>query len=210
MNDYLDRTYDQPLIDWDDYLQLSRSASKASFYKGWYEVIMGVGADHALVDAVVTLLISLYCMTRGIPYKSLTNASYRRPGLWECQPDSSYYFNANVSKAPKGSSIIDLSSATPPDLVIEIANTSIYEDFGMKRVIYEEMPATEYWIVSIPEAVVIAHAIEGIGGSRRIAESRLLPGLTLELVASAIAKAQELDNAQLGQWWLQQLQAAPL
>lgn len=210
IGDYLNRTYDQPLISWEKYLQLSQEASKASFYKGWYEIIMGVGADHGSINAIVDRLIFLYCLSKGIPHIGFSNTSYRRPSLWECQPDSSYYIDATVAEAPKGSSIVDLTTATPPDLVIEIANTSVYEDFGVKRVLYEEMPVKEYWVVSIPEAVVIAHAMDGAGGSRRVAESQVLPGLLLESVTIAIAKAQDLDNAQLGQWWLQQVQAAPL
>ncbi|WP_293086772.1 Uma2 family endonuclease [Okeania sp. SIO3B5] len=60
-------------------------------------------------------------------------------GVQEVQPDISYYIGDNANIIPRGTSIVDLGTYSPPDLVIEIANTSLSDDKGEKRLIYEDL-----------------------------------------------------------------------
>jgi len=57
----------------------------------------------------------------------------------EAQPDASYYIGENADIVPWGTSIIDLDIYSPPDLVIEVANTSLPDDKGEKRLLYEDL-----------------------------------------------------------------------
>lgn len=54
----------------------------------------------------------------------MVNCSYRKRGMRAVQPDVSYYIGSRVTLAPTQSSIVDLDNNQPPDLVIEIADTS--------------------------------------------------------------------------------------
>ncbi|ELS32676.1 MULTISPECIES: hypothetical protein [Pseudanabaena] len=64
-------------------------------------------------------------MKRNILAKGYTNCSYRKVGICECQPDISYYVGDRTQKAPQSSAIVDLDESLSPDIVIEIADTSL-------------------------------------------------------------------------------------
>ncbi|MCG6134295.1 MAG: Uma2 family endonuclease [Nostoc sp. LLA-1] len=70
--------------------------------------------------------------------------SYRQVGVREVQPDISYYIGDNADVIPYGTSIINLDVYPPPDLVIEVANTSLADDQGAKRLLYEDLGVKEY------------------------------------------------------------------
>ncbi len=84
--------------------------------------------------------------------------------------------NANV--IPWGTSIIDLDIYPAPDLVIEVANTSLVDDKGEKRLLYESLNVSEYWIVDVQNVQVIAFAVAD-RGSRIITDSQVFPGLQM-------------------------------
>lgn len=124
----------------------------------------------------------------------------------ECQPDASYYIGERAQLVPQGSAVVDLDSYLPPDLVIEVANTSLSDDLGPKRLLYEELEVAEYWVVDVQNAQLMAFAVAG-GGSRRITSSQILPGLAMSLLEEALWRSREVDQTQVGAWLLQQFQA---
>ena len=194
---------------WETFLALSQQPiyqqAKAYYFRGAYQFVMGVGANHAAINLIISLLVELYCIVRGIPFRGLTNASYRKPGLRECQPDSSFYIRDALVLAPIGREIADLDKYAPPDLVIEIADSSLADDLGMKRLLYEEMQVKEYWVVDVSSLEIFAFAVDENLGSRRVRQSIVLEGLTMDAITEALHKSQELDNAQLGQWWMEKI-----
>ncbi|APB32921.1 Uncharacterized protein conserved in cyanobacteria [Gloeomargarita lithophora Alchichica-D10] len=181
--------------------------AKAYYLRGAYQFIMGVGANHAVINLIISLLVELYCIVRGVPFRGLTNASYRKQGLRECQPDSSFYLGDSVTSAPIGREIANLDQYAPPDLVIEIADSSLADDLGMKRLLYEEMQVREYWVIDAQQLEIFAFAIDENLGSRRIGESLVLEGLAMAVVFEALQKSLEMDHAQLGQWWMGKIKA---
>jgi hypothetical protein len=44
------------------------------------------------------------------------------------------------------------------------------------------------------------------GGSRRVLQSRVLPGLAIALLEEALQRSQQVDQAQVGAWLLSQFQ----
>ena len=194
---------------WEDFLQISQAISndKAKFYyfQGSYYSEMGVGADHAFVNTVVIILISLYCMKRNILAKGYTNCSYRKVGIRECQPDISYYVGDRTQDAPQSSAIVDLDENLPPDIVIEIADTSLGYDLGAKRLLYEEVRVGEYWVIDVQNMKITAFRILQGLGSERITESSVLGGLHLSLLEEALQRSREMDNSQVGSWFMEQV-----
>ena len=194
---------------WETFLTLSQQPTyqkaKAYYFRGAYQFVMGVGANHATINLIISLLVELYCIVRGIPFRGLTNASYRKAGLRECQPDSSFYLGDSVNASPTGREIADLDNYSPPDLAIEIADSSLADDLGMKRLLYEEMQVKEYWVVDVSSLEMFAFAVDQNLGSRRVQQSVVLEGLAMDAITEALHKSQELDNAQLGQWWMEKI-----
>lgn len=198
------------VADWDEYIQVIESPAcekaKGYYYDGKMRVeIPPVGNDHASDHSIVLFAVTLFASIKGINLNGKDCCSYRQVGVKEVQPDISYYVGDNADVIPYGTSIINLDVYLPPDLVIEVANTSLADDQGAKRLLYEDLGVKEYWIVDVLNVQVIAFAIEN-GGSRRISESQVLPGLAFSLLNEALRRTRQMNHGQVGAWLLTQFQ----
>ena len=90
-------------------------------------------------------------------------------------------------------------------LVIEVSNTSLADDLGAKRLLYEDVGVGEYWVIDVQNINVIAFAIKD-GGSKRIAESQALPGLKLEVLTEALKRSRKNNHTEVASWLMQQFQ----
>lgn len=90
-------------------------------------------------------------------------------------------------------------------MVIEIAKTSLLDDLGIKRSLYEDLNIKEYWIVDTQNAQIIAYSIAD-RGSKRIEASLVLPGLKLNILEQALQQSWENDQSQVSAWLLTQFQ----
>jgi Uma2 family endonuclease len=167
---------------------------------------MSVGPDYARDNGSIFLGVSLFCIAKAIPLNGLDNCSYRKTGVRECQPDVSYYIGTRSQLAPQGTSIASLDVTPPPDLVIEVADSTLADDIGEKRLLYEELKVAEYWVVDVQKSEIIAFAIISDNGSRRIVRSEVLPGLTIALLEEALRRSRTQDQSQVGAWLLAQFQ----
>jgi len=196
---------------WEEFLQISENPdyekSKFYYYHGSYFLKMGVGSNHAFDNTAVIILLSIFCMLKNIPIKGLTNCSYRKQGLRECQPDISYYIGDRIARAPQGNSIVDLDLVPPPNLAIEIASSSLDLDLGIKRLLYEDMAVGEYWVIDIQNIKIMGFQIHANLGSDRITESQVITGLRLSLLEEALQRSREADNSEMGKWFMSQVQA---
>lgn len=195
---------------WDDYIQIIESltceTAKCYYYNGQLRIEMSpVGPNHAYDNWTLPFLVNLFGIDRGIPMRFSVNCSYQKRGIRECQPDVSCYIGKRVSFAPKGSSVVDLDNNQPPDLAIEVADTTIVDDLGPKRMLYEEVGVAEYWVVDVNKAEIIAFEIIAKGGSQRITESRVLPGLEIGLLAAGLQRDRTSENTEVGSWFLEQI-----
>lgn len=125
---------------WDEYIEAIShprlEKAKGYYYDGQIRIEMSlVGFDHASDNTIIIFAVNLFCTLKGIPLKELTNCSYRKVGVRECQPDVSYYIGEGAKLALTGTSVVDLDSYCTPDLVIEVANTSLADDIGKKRLL---------------------------------------------------------------------------
>jgi Uma2 family endonuclease len=187
---------------WDSFAAIAdhpdQQKAKCYYFQSQMRVeIIGVGPNHAIYNTLLTLAIGLFCMTRQSANRGLTNASYRKTGQTEAQPDISYYFGDVVSQIPDSNSVIDLDSYPAPHLAIEIAATSLNEDTGIKRMLYESLGIQEYWVVNVETNEILAFQILNDRGSQRITESIVLPGLEIAVLETALRSRQTQDDSQI-------------
>jgi Uma2 family endonuclease len=164
---------------------------------------MPVGSEHALDNGIIYFAITLYCTLKNIPLVGLINASYVKTGVQGCQPDISYYIGEAAALAPRSSSIVSLDESPVPNLVIEISSSTINDDLGKKRLLYEKLGVTEYWVVDVQEVKIIAFGMIADGGSRQITESKLLGGLAIADLEEALTLSREKSQSEVGRWLLQ-------
>lgn len=198
---------------WDEYIQVIANPvyekAKGYYHNGQLRIEMTpIGSDHSREHAIVLFAVNLFGTIKGIPLNAWDNCTYRKAGVRECQPDVSYYVGERAQIIPWGTATIDLDRYPPPDLVIEVANTSLIDDIGQKRLLYEDLGVGEYWVVDIQNVKVIAFAIAD-GGSKRITQSQVLSGLEISLLEVALRRSREMDQAQVGAWLLAEIQALP-
>ncbi|MEA5616754.1 Uma2 family endonuclease [Cronbergia sp. UHCC 0137] len=195
---------------WDEYSQIiehpSYEKAKSYYHNGKMRLEMApIGNDHASDHGIIMYVVYLFAAIKNIPLNGKDNCTYRKTGFNDIQPDASYYIGEKANAIPYGTSIINLDVYPPPDLVIEIANSSLADDKGEKRLMYEDLGVAEYWIVDVQNVQVIAFAIEN-GGSRRINQSQILPGLEISLLNTALRKTREMSQGEVCAWLLKQFQ----
>lgn len=194
---------------WEEYIQATENPDyqKAKFYynRGQLRIeISPLGNDHASDHSIIGYVINLYASFKKIDLNGKDNCSYRKIGYQEAQPDLSYYIGENVNAIPYKTSIISLNDYPPPTLVIEIANTSLADDQGEKRLLYEDLGVQEYWIVDVNNLKIIAFTIEN-RGSYRIKKSQVLSGLELSLLEEVMVRSRQSNHGQVGAWLLDKL-----
>ncbi|RCJ14690.1 hypothetical protein A6S26_11375 [Nostoc sp. ATCC 43529] len=195
---------------WDEYIELIENPAYEKA-KGYYHnehmriEMPPIGNDHASDHGIIMYAVYLFASIKGITLNGKDNCTYRKTGFNEAQPDASYYIGDNANVIPYGTSIVNLDIYPPPDLLIEVANTSLADDLGNKRLLYEDLGVKEYWILNVQNVEIMAFAIEN-QGSRRITESQVLPGLAISLLNEALRRTRQMSQSQVGAWLLSQFQ----
>jgi Uma2 family endonuclease len=192
---------------WQDFQTLANNPeyAKGRFYydRGIMRIEMAaLGPIHGRDNAVVARLINLYATRKSIRILEFTNTSFAKTGIRECQPDSSFYVGNIAQLPPRNNSAVDLNVYAPPTLVLEIASTTLSDDLGAKRLLYERLGIQEYWVVNAVLSEIIAFEMLN-GGSREIHCSVVLPDLEIAVVEEALRLSQTTDDGEVNRLLLQ-------
>jgi Uma2 family endonuclease len=195
---------------WNDYLQVldnpAYEKAKSYYDNGQMRIEMSpIGNDHSRDHSIIIYAIHLFAGIQGIDLNGHDNCTYRKTGIREVQPDVSFYVGETAETVPWGTGIVDLDQYPPPNLVIEVANTSLPDDKGNKRLLYEDLGVEEYWIIDVPNVEILAFAMEN-QGSRRIRHSQVLVGLDFSLLQQAFQKTRQMNHGKVSAWLLQKFQ----
>ncbi|MBD1935723.1 Uma2 family endonuclease [Microcoleus sp. FACHB-68] len=195
---------------WDEYLlALSDPAyekARGYYYNGRMRLERSpVGNPHSRDHFIVIAAIALFASIRGIDLDGHDNCTYRKAGSEEAQPDVSFYLGDNAEIVPWEATIIDLDTYPTPDLVIEVAYSSLADDKGEKRLLYESLGVREYWIIDVQNVQVIAFEIQN-RGSRRIEQSLVLAGLEIAVLEEAFRLSRQMNHGKVSAWLLSQFQ----
>ena len=195
---------------WQEFVNIA-DASDSTKLKGYYyngkmrfEPI-STGSDHSNDHALILFALSFFAASQRIPMTAKDGCSYRKKGHTEFQPDASYYIGDKADVIPWGTRIIDLEQYPLPDLVIEISDTLIADDLGAKRLQYEDLGISEYWIVNVQTMQIFAFANGSDGSIRRIRESLVLSGLNLEILEQALQRSRQENQSATTAWLMEQL-----
>lgn len=193
---------------WEEFMTLAYDPAyktgKTYYNRGKARIEMTpIGWNHAEDNSIISTLVILFCALRRIPVKELTNCSFRKTNLQEAQPDIAFYITSLDNIPPRSNSPVDLNQFAAPALVVEMAASSLSDDLGEKRLLYEQINVEEYWVVDVNQAEVTAFAIAD-GGSRQIDTSQVLPGLTMALVKEALERSRSEEHGAITRWLLSQ------
>ncbi|MEI6442705.1 MAG: Uma2 family endonuclease [Nostocales cyanobacterium ELA583] len=193
-------------VSWDEFMEFvdhsDYQQGRFYYYENYMKVEMSpVGSIHGNNNNVVANVVNLYATLKNIKIKGWVNTSFRRTSESECQPDLAFYIGDKVKFPPLNNSPVNINESAAPTLVVEIAASSINDDLGFKRLLYERLGVKEYWVMNANNDDIIAFEIVD-GGSRRIEESKVLPGLQIATVKEAIHRSLTQDDGEVNRWLL--------
>lgn len=196
----------QPM-SWQDFQQLGNQPEyeKARFYydRGYMKIEMSpLGINHSRDNSVVARFISLFATFKNIRVVEFTNVSLRKAKIQESQPDSTFYLGEISNLPTRSNEPIDLNQYAPPSLVIEIASTTLSDNLGQKRLLYERLGVREYWVINSNNAKVTAFEMMD-GGSRETRVSQVLPALQISVVEEALDRTKTSDDGEVNRWLIQ-------
>lgn len=191
---------------WQEFMALADDPSleKARFYYDRHVMrieMSPVGPIHAHENSIVSNVVRLFAMLKNICIHEYTNCSFRKNEESEFQPDIAFYLGEGLKLPPRNNSPVDLDEFDLPSLVVEISSTTVQDDLGYKRLLYERLNVGEYWAVNAHTAEVFAFAIAD-GRSGRIARSQVLEGLEISTVEEALQRSQSEDDGAIARWLL--------
>lgn len=193
---------------WEDFVTIKEmpALERARFYydKGFMRIEdMVIGSAHGQDNSILAAVISLYGTIKDISYISFTGSNFSKTGERECQPDLAYYIGSAVQRPPKNNQAVDVNQYGPPTLAIEISASTLENDLGSKRLLYERLNVQEYWVVDVKAAQIIAFSIAD-GGSHQIQTSQVLPNLDISIVEAALQRSKTEDDGSINRWLLKQ------
>ncbi|MBE9011862.1 Uma2 family endonuclease [Pseudanabaenaceae cyanobacterium LEGE 13415] len=166
---------------------------------------MPIGFAHGRDNSLLASVVTFYGTLKNLSFLSITNGSFRKSGERECQPDLAFYIGTELPRIPKSNSPVDVNLYGAPTLAIEVSSTTLSDDLGQKRLLYERLGVAEYWVVDVEAATVIAFSISD-GGSRQIQVSSVLPDLSISVIEEALRRSQTEDDGAVNRWLIQQFQ----
>jgi Uma2 family endonuclease len=191
---------------WEDYIALTENPAYADgrfyYHQGLLRIEMSpLGPRYGRQTSVISKAVSLFATIKNVRIVELANTSFRKVGIGEFQPDLAFYIGSGLRVPPLTDTPVDLQQYDPPSLVVEIGDSTVSDELGRKRLLYEESGIREYWVDDLNVKEVIALTIAN-GLSGRIRESRVLPGLAIALVEDAIKRSYSEDDTKINLWLL--------
>ncbi|WP_204140220.1 Uma2 family endonuclease [Halomicronema sp. CCY15110] len=173
---------------------------RSYFDNGYMRIEMSpLGAGHSRQNSVVSKVVSLFAMIHCLRTAEFVNGSFHQAGERGCQPDLAFYIGADFELPPQNNAPVDVNRYGPPTLVVEVASSTFKDDLGAKRLLYERLGVTEYWVVNVADRTVIAFAMAN-RRSGEIVTSAVLPGLEMSLIEAALTRSQTEDDSALMRW----------
>ncbi|MEB3882214.1 Uma2 family endonuclease [Lyngbya sp. CCY1209] len=201
---------------WQDYVAIRDNQAidwrKISFHKGWLWIDMGKeGPNHASFSDLMTMIFGFWVFLHPeCVLQSYRRCIIERPDTHACAPDLVLYKGDNIPRWQPGEPRrIDLRRHRLPDLVGEIADTTLSLDLDEQKQLYASLNIPEYWVVDVKGLRIFAFALAESGRYESIEESQVLTGLPITLLEQTLERLTTETNTAAASWLIQQLQNLP-
>jgi Uma2 family endonuclease len=183
---------------------------KIAFHQGWLLVDIGTeGLGHASFSDLITMLFGFWAFVHPeVVLQSYGRCLLEKPDTHACAPDLVLYKGENIPKWKLGEPRrIMLDRHRLPDLVGEIADTTLGIDLDEQKQLYASLGVAEYWVIDVKGMRLFAFGLTAAGVYEEIQVSQVLTGLAIALVEQTLEQLTEETNTAAANWLMQQLQA---
>jgi Uma2 family endonuclease len=204
------RTWQQ--ATWEDYEALrddeNGDRSKLFFENNHLWVEMGAeGINHSKFGDLFAFI--LYIFSAKFPDLKLSTfggCQMEKRGVRAVAPDIVVYVGENIPTWTSGQSrFINLDRWRSPDLVGEIADTTLAIDLDEKKRLYASLGIPEYWVIDVLAARIFAFRLDETGVYQQCDISQVLPNLEIALLEQTMAMLDSKTNTEAAIWFSQQL-----
>jgi Uma2 family endonuclease len=175
------------------------------FNQGYLWVDMGgEGINHARFNRLLGLVLFIwFSQKQGQTYDDLGGCQLEKTNHQAAAPDAVIYIGADFPQWEEGDSrFVNLDRWRVPDLVAEVADTTLASDLDEKKQLYAALAIAEYWVVDVKGQRVIAFRLDAVGRYQEIDVSIALTGLPIDLISQTLAKlSQGVSNSTAAQWF---------
>jgi Uma2 family endonuclease len=200
-------------VTWQDYLAVRDhpDCRKIAFHQGWLWVDIGTeGPSHASFSDLITIIFGFWAfLYPDVVLQSYGRCLIEKPETQACAPDLVLYKGENIPKWQPGQPRrIVLTSDRQPDLVGEIADTTLGIDLDEQKQLYASLGIAEYWVIDVKGSRLFAFGLNATGVYEEIEASQVLTGLPIALIEQTLERLTTETNTAAANWLMQQLQSA--
>ena len=197
---------------WDDYVML-RDDDNGDRYKLFFDnqklwIEMGAeGINHAKFGDLFAMIL-LVCATKfpDIKLSTFGGCQMEKKGQRAVAPDIVVYVGDDTPTWKVGQSrFIDLEQWRSPDLVGEIADTTLAIDLDEKKRLYADLGIAEYWVIDVRAYRLFAFQLDESGVYKQCEVSQVLPNLAISLLEKTLEQLTTKTNTEAAIWFSQQI-----
>jgi hypothetical protein len=197
--------------NWQDYVAVrdNPDVQKIAFHEGWLWFDMGhEGPRHASFSDLMTMVFGFWAFVNSeVVLQSYGRCLLERPESHACSPDLVLYKGDKIPRWQEGQPRrIMLNRDRLPDLVGEIADTSLSLDLDEQKQLYASLGISEYWVIDVKGKRIFAFGLAETGIYEEIQVSQVLTDLPIALLEQTLERLDTETNTAAANWLMQQLQ----
>jgi Uma2 family endonuclease len=162
------------------------------------------GIGHSRVRELFALILGLWFITHpDQTADSLGGCLLEKTGHQAAAPDLVLYLGKSAPTWKEGEPRrINLNIWPIPDLVGEVADTTLATDLDEMKQLYASLGIPEYWVINVKGRQVLAFGLQANGTYQPIATSTILTGLPIALLEQTLDRLTEETNISAAQWFM--------
>jgi Uma2 family endonuclease len=168
------------------------------------------GINHSRFNELFTLIFGFWFSRQSdVKFDLLGGCVMEKPQTQSAAPDKVLYVGGNSPKWKSGEPRrVNLDLWRVPDLVAEIADTTLAIDLDEKKQLYLALGIPEYWVIDVKGKQVLAFRLVD-RKYEQCTESVALTGLPIELLEQTLERMDN-ENGNAALWFAAQIQNLPI
>lgn len=164
------------------------------------------GINHARFNELFTLIFGFwFARQTDVKFDLLGGCVMEKPQTQSAAPDKVLYVGGDSPRWKSGEPRrVNLDLWRVPDLVAEIADTTLATDLDEKKQLYLALGIPEYWVIDVKGRQVLAFRLVD-GKYEQCSESVALIGLPIELLEQTLDRMDN-ENGNAALWFAAQIQ----